>query len=181
MNFDALALFVTIVEQRSIAAAARGFGISPSLASRRVAALEQEIGARLLIRTTRSLVPTEAGTVLLDWARNAVSDWGRIEEDIGARHGKASGVVRLATNDYAASSYIAPILARFIQRQPDVRIASIAQEPGRLLDGACDIAVHAGRRPDADLSVGASTRTGGGLLPLRPIWRVVRRLKPSPN
>ena len=84
MDFDALRLFVTIVERRSIAAAARSFSISPSLASRRVAALERAVGARLLIRTTRSLVPTEAGTVLLDWARNAVNDWGRVRDDIGA-------------------------------------------------------------------------------------------------
>lgn len=168
MDLDALRLFVAAVDHRSIAAAARTFAISPSLASRRIAALEQSIGAQLLLRTTRSLAPTEAGAVVLDWARTVVGDWGRVRDEIGVLNGRATGIVRLATNDYAAATYIPPILANFAQRQPDVQvIVSIAQEPGRLLDGACDIAVHAGRRPDANL-VG------------RRIYEYQRRLVASP-
>ena len=65
MDIDALRLFVAVAEQGSIARAARHIGISPSLASRRIATLEAEIGARLLLRTTRSLAPTDAGAALL--------------------------------------------------------------------------------------------------------------------
>jgi DNA-binding transcriptional LysR family regulator len=152
MNLDTLRLFVAVAEQGSIASAARLVGISPSLASRRIAALEMEIGARLLLRTTRSLAPTEAGSALLRWARGAVADWAQLRDEIGALQGRAAGLVRIATNDYAASAYLPSILASFAKWQPEIRISvSIALEPVRLLDGACDLAIHAGRRPDADL------------------------------
>ncbi|MGL4291275.1 MAG: LysR substrate-binding domain-containing protein [Phreatobacter sp.] len=152
MELDAFRLFAAVVDHGSIAAAARSFGISASLASRRIAALEQDVGAKLLLRTTRSIATTQAGTALLGWARHAVTDWARIRDEIGAMQGRASGLVRIATNDYAASAYLPTLLASFAERQPDVRIViSIAQEPARLLDGACDLAIHAGRRPDAEL------------------------------
>jgi DNA-binding transcriptional LysR family regulator len=152
MDLEALRLFVAVAEQGSIAGAARLIGISPSLASRRITALEGEIGARLLLRTTRSLATTEAGTTLLRWARGAVADWTELRDEIGALHGRASGLVRIATNDYAASAYLPDILSGFTEWQPEIRISvSIALEPIRLLDGACDLAIHAGRRPDSDL------------------------------
>ena len=152
MDIDALRLFVAVAEQGSIARAARHIGISPSLASRRIATLEAEIGARLLLRTTRSLAPTDAGAALLAWARGAVTDWTQLRDEIGALQGRAAGLVRIATNDYAASAYLPEVLAGFAAWQPEIRISvSIALEPIRLLDGACDLAIHAGRRPDADL------------------------------
>lgn len=152
MDGDALRLFCAVVDCGSIASAARELGLSPSMASRRIAGLERQMGAQLLLRTTRSLAPTEAGLTLLAWARHTLYDWGCVRDQIGALHGKASGLVRLATNDYAASAYLPGILASFSRRQPDVTVTiSIAQEPARLLDGACDLAVHAGRRPSADL------------------------------
>jgi len=168
MDIDDLRLLCAAADHGSIAAAAREFGLSASMASRRIAALEDRMGAKLLLRTTRSLAPTEAGEALLNWARSAIIDWSRVRDEIGAMQGKASGLVRLATNDYAASAYLPSILASFSKRQPDVRVAiSIAQEPARLLDGACDLAVHAGRRPDAEL-IG------------RRIYEYSRRLVASP-
>jgi DNA-binding transcriptional LysR family regulator len=169
MEIDAIRLFVAVVDHGSIAAAARTFGISPSLASRRVAALETDLGAQLLVRTTRSIAPTPAGATLLGWARSAITDWSQMRDEIAAMQGKASGLVRIATNDYAASTYLPSILAKFVEEQPDVRVViSIAQEPARLLDGACDLAVHAGRRPDPDL-VG------------RRMWEYSRRLVAAPR
>ncbi|WP_426960078.1 LysR family transcriptional regulator [Muricoccus radiodurans] len=152
MEFDGLRLFVAVIEHGSIAGASRQLGLSPSLASRRIAALESRMGARLLLRTTRSLVATEAGQALFAWARGTVADWNRLNEEIGASQGRVSGLVRIATNDFAAAGYMPPIIAAFSLRHPDVSVSvSIALEPVRLLDGACDIAVHAGRRPDASL------------------------------
>jgi DNA-binding transcriptional LysR family regulator len=168
MEIDLIRLFAAVIENGSIAAAARSLEVSPSLASRRIAALEADLGAQLLVRTTRSVAPTPAGSALLDWAKVALSDWSRIRDDIAAMQGKASGVVRVATNDYAAVTYLPSILSNFTKLQPDVRIVvSISQEPAQLLDGACDLAIHAGRRPNADLFG-------------RRIWEYRRRLVASP-
>lgn len=169
MDIDSIRVFCAAVEFGSIAAAAREIGTSASMASRRISSLEEELGAPLLLRTTRSLVPTDAGTTLLEWARSALSDWNRVRDEIGAMHGQAAGLVRLATNDYAASTFLPKLLASFATKQPGIRIAiSIAQEPATLLAGSCDIAVHAGRRPDADL-VG------------RRLYEYARRLVASPD
>lgn len=152
MDIESLRLFIAALDHGHIAGAAREMGISPSLASRRIAALEEEIGTRLLLRTTRSLAPTEAGTTLSAWARGMIGDWAQLSEEIGALQGRVSGNVRIATNDFAAASYLPTILAEFSERHPEVSVSvSIALEPVRLLEGACDIAVHAGRRPDASL------------------------------
>ena len=152
MDFDTLRLFVAAIDKGHIAPAARQFGISPSLASRRISALEAELGTRLLFRTTRSLAPTEAGAVLLTWARGAMLDWGRLSEELGALRGHVSGLVRIATNDFVTTSYLPSIIADFTAKHPDVSVSvSMAIEPARLLEGGCDIALHAGRRPDASL------------------------------
>ena len=63
-----------------------------------------------------------AGTALLGWARHAVTDWARIRDEIGAMQGRASGLVRIATNDYAASAYLPTLLASFAERQPTLEI-----------------------------------------------------------
>jgi DNA-binding transcriptional LysR family regulator len=168
MEIETLRLFVAACDGGSIAEAARACCISPSLASRRIAALEHEVGAVLLLRTTRSLATTEAGATLLGWARAAVEDWNRLRDDIGAMQGRPSGEVRVASNDFAAVHYLPGILAEFGARYPEIRvILSIALEPARLLDGGCDIAIHAGRRPDANL-VG------------RKVWEYERRLVATP-
>lgn len=168
MELETLRLFVAACDGGSIAAAARACGISPSLASRRIAALEGDLGAALLLRTTRSLATTEAGAALLTWARASVEDWARLRDDIGAMQGHPSGEVRVASNDFAAVHYLPGILAGFGARYPEIRVTlSIALEPARLLDGGCDIAVHAGRRPDANL-VG------------RKVWEYQRRLVAAP-
>lgn len=168
MDIDLIRLFVAVVDEGGIAPAARTLDLSPSLVSRRIAALESEFGAQLLVRTTRSMATTPAGAALLHWARGSITDWSRIRDEIGAMQGQATGLVRVATNDYAAVEYLPPILAEFVELQPAIQIAvSIAQEPARLLDGQCDLAIHAGRRPDAEL-VG------------RRIWEYTRRLVASP-
>ena len=76
---------------------------------------------------------------LLRWARVAVADWAQLRDEIGALQGRAAGLVRIATNDYAASTYLPAILAGFAKWQPEIRISvSIALEPIRLLEGAWD-------------------------------------------
>ena len=68
-RFDALAAFVKVADLKGFAAASRTLGISPSAATRLVAGLEERLGTRLLHRTTRSVVPTDAGRRYLERAR----------------------------------------------------------------------------------------------------------------
>ena len=169
MRIEVLQLLITAVERGSVAAAARQMKLSPSLASRQISGLEDELGAKLLIRTTRSLVPTECGSRLLDWARGAVDGWDATRDDIGTLSNKPSGLIRFASTDYAGVSYLPRILGEFCRTYPDIRLShSTSPEPVRLLDGTCDVVLHSGRRPGADV-VG------------RKLWDFRRPLVASPT
>jgi LysR family transcriptional activator of dmlA len=152
VNLKFLHLFVKVAETGSIAAAARQLDIAPSIASRQIAALERTFGTKLVTRTTRRLSLTTAGQSLLDWSRSTMDGFEELTDELDALQHRPSGTIRLATNDYAAVTYLPGILARFCQKYPDLRIQlSTSNDPTRLLTGQYDLALHAGRMPEVNL------------------------------
>jgi LysR family transcriptional activator of dmlA len=151
-NFKFLRLFVRVAETGSIAAAARELDLAPSIASRQLVALERAFDTKLITRTTRRLSLTPAGHALLEWARSTTAGFEELSDELGAMQHRPSGTIRLASNDYAAVTYLPEMLARFCQKYPEVRVEmSTSNDPTRLLAGAHDLAVHAGRMPGANL------------------------------
>lgn len=152
ININPLRLFVKVAETESIAAAARQLDIAPSIASRQIASLERAFKTKLLTRTTRRLSLTPAGTTLLEWARAAVEGYEEVADELGAMQHRPSGVIRLASNDYAAVTYLPSILQKFCAKYPEVRIQlSTSTDPTTLLASVYDLAIHAGRMPEANL------------------------------
>jgi DNA-binding transcriptional LysR family regulator len=152
INIKPLRLFVRVAETESIAAAARQLDIAPSIASRQIAALEHAFKTKLLTRTTRRLSLTPAGAALLEWARTTVESYEEVADELGAMQHRPSGVVRLASNDYAAVTFLPAILQKFCAKYPEVRIQlSTSTDPTKLLASVYDLAIHAGRMPDASL------------------------------
>jgi len=152
VNVTPLKLFVKVAETESIAAAARQLDIAPSIASRQIAALERAFKTKLLTRTTRRLSLTPAGLTLLDWARTTVEAYEEVVDELGAMQHRPSGIIRLASNDYAALAYLPTILQKFCHMYPEVRIQlTTSTDPTRLLASAFDLAIHAGRMPEASL------------------------------
>lgn len=152
ININPLRLFVKVAETESIAAAARLLDIAPSIASRQIAALERAFKTKLLTRTTRRLSLTPAGATLLEWARTTVEGYEEVADELGAMQHRPSGVIRLASNDYAAVTYLPSILQSFCARYPEVRIQlSTTTDPTKLLASVYDLAIHAGRMPEANL------------------------------
>ena len=115
-GIDLLQLFVEVVDAGSIAAAARRLDLSASVASRKIAALEQELGTRLLMRTTRKLSLTEGGASALAWARATVDGYRGLNDELGAMQNSPKGTIRFACNDYAATEYLPPLLQAFCQQ-----------------------------------------------------------------
>ena len=152
VNLSLLQLFVKVAETGSIAAAARQLDIAPSIASRQISTLEHAFKTKLLIRTTRHLSLTQAGQTLLEWAKPVTRGFEELTDELGAMQHRPSGVVRIASNDYASATYLPDILKKFCRKYPDVRVQlSTSTEPARLLDGEYDLALHAGRMPDVNL------------------------------
>jgi DNA-binding transcriptional LysR family regulator len=124
-NFDDLAAFVVVAQERSFTKAAAKLGVSQSSLSITIRALEERLGLHLLARTTRSVAPTEAGARLLRTIRPRFAE---IEEEIatlGALRETPQGRVRITAGEHAAISALQPALKRFLPDYPDIAIEII--------------------------------------------------------
>ena len=117
-----LAVLRTVARERSFTRAAAQIGVSPSAVSHTIRAIEERLGVRLLARTTRSVVPTEAGERLLD----AIGPYfDGIEAEVAAisdLRDKPAGTIRITTGIHAAETILRPALARLLPDYPDVTV-----------------------------------------------------------
>lgn len=114
--------FLTVAEERSFTRAAAKLGTSQSALSHTVRRLEARLGVRLLARTTRSVVPTEAGERLLRTLRPAFDD---IDSELAALtelRARPAGTIRITAADHAARAVLWPVLARLLPEHPDVHV-----------------------------------------------------------
>lgn len=162
-DFDDLAAFVIVAEECSFTRAAARLGISSSGLSHMMRLLEERLGVRLLARTTRSVATTEAGERLLLTLRPAFEDISRGLQSLGEMRGKPSGTVRVTAGKHAAMSLLAPMLPRFHEDYPDIRVELIVGD--RLDDivaSRFDAGIRFGERIDKDMigiRIGPDLRT----------------------
>lgn len=150
VTMDLLRLFVRIAELGSMAGAARELDVSPSFATRRIAALERALSTRLFQRTTRSVKLTEGGGIALKWAKSALENYANVTDDLAALEGQPSGLIRLALGEYAALVFLPKFLAEFAHRYPEIRFAiTTTDSVVKLVEEGYDVAVHSGLIPDA--------------------------------
>ncbi len=147
-----LQLFAAIVEQRSFSAAARTHGTTLSAASKRVARLEELLAVRLLERTTRSVLPTEAGASFYTHAARILSDLGDAENEISTLGGKPSGTLRVSAPLLLGERHLVPLLAGFLEKYPDVRIELVLTDTFvNLVADRIDVALRVGALADSAL------------------------------
>jgi DNA-binding transcriptional LysR family regulator len=150
-DLDLLRLFVKVAELGSIAAAARAEGISPSFASRRITALEQTLNSKLVIRTTRNLMLTNAGHACLSWARDSLNRHHQLIDELSSLEGVPRGVVRIASHIYTGHTYLSDTIRQFRAMYPDVHFeVTISDRPAKLVTEGYDIAIHSGPMPDGN-------------------------------
>lgn len=111
-----------MVEHGSFTAAADALGVSTSFVSRQVRQLEQRLRARLLHRTTRSVTLTELGRVYYDGAREILDQLLRLESEMADLQERPKGLVRVTAAGLYAEEFVAPALAEFTTRYPDVQV-----------------------------------------------------------
>ena len=150
-RFASMQLFVRVARSGSFSAAAREMGMTQPTASRIVAALEKQVGAALLTRSTRAVTLTEAGADYL--ARSELILAALDEADHAARGtGELRGTLRVATSPTFASRTIMPHLADFADRHPKLRI-EFALDDARhdLIGESVDVAVRIGALNDSSV------------------------------
>jgi DNA-binding transcriptional LysR family regulator len=117
-----LAAFLAVAEERSFTRAAARLGLSQSALSHTIRRLEARLGLRLLLRTTRSVAPTEAGERLAEALRPAFDGIDARIEALSALRDRPSGTIRITAGEHAAQTVLWPVLERFLPLYPDVRV-----------------------------------------------------------
>lgn len=121
-QFSALRLFISVVDTGRFSAAAELLGISTSVVSRQVAALEAELGIRLLKRSTRRVELTEAGSLYLTRVRSLLAELEEANRNLKQPNTPAAGRFRMAAPTALGLSLIAPAISDFMAAQPNVVI-----------------------------------------------------------
>lgn len=115
-----MALFVEVVKAKGFRGAAEAIGMPNSTLSRRISALEKEIGLRLLHRTTRKIELTEAGQIYYERCKRIVDEARLAHEQLGEMLTQPSGVLRASLPVDFAVTYLAPLIAEFASLYPAI-------------------------------------------------------------
>jgi DNA-binding transcriptional LysR family regulator len=151
-DFEGLAMFAKVAEERSFAGAARALGVSVATVSRGVARLEERLGARLLNRTSRQLALTEFGRTIAD---SALKIYREAEEAEGAARemsARPRGLVRLAVPMSFGLRWVAPLMPAFFRDYPDVKVdLHLSDATVDLVGQGFDAALRIAVLPDSSL------------------------------
>jgi DNA-binding transcriptional LysR family regulator len=152
MDLNRVSAFVRVVHDGSFTAAAKSLGLPKSSISRSVAQLEQDLGIRLLHRTTRQLHLTDAGAAYYERVSRALTDIGDATVAASDMQAELSGAVRVTAPVDLGVYALAPIVARFVRKHPKIRVE--LDLTGRVVDLVAegfDLAVRAGPLRDSSL------------------------------
>jgi len=145
----ALRLYTRVARLGSFSAAARECGLSQSQASRIVADLEAELGTRLLSRSTRAVVPTEAGGEFLARIEPILGALDEAEHSVRGG-GDLRGLVRISMPTSFGLRTVIPRIAAFTAKYPDLHIRLLLEDVRRdLVRDAVDVAIRLGRLIDS--------------------------------
>jgi DNA-binding transcriptional LysR family regulator len=121
-NVNNLLAFLAVAKERSFTKAAAKLGVSQSALSHTIRGLEEELGLRLLTRTTRSVAPTEAGERLLHAVGHRFDEIDSELTALSELREKPSGNIRITTGEHAAETILWPTLAKLLPEYPDIHV-----------------------------------------------------------
>lgn len=151
-RIDHVRTFIAVAEQLSFARAARALGISPAAASRAVMALETELGASLLRRTTRAVSLTSEGADFLDRARRALAELDDAARAVRGEDGAPAGMLVVSAPVAFGRLHVTPVAAALTRAHPGLSIRLLlADRVVRIVEEGVDVAVRIGSLPDSNL------------------------------
>jgi len=147
-----LETFASVATRGSLTAAARAEGVAPAIMGRRLDALEERLGVKLLVRTTRRITLTHEGSAFLEDCQRLLVELANAEGSVSAGGIRASGHLRVTAPAGFGRRHVAPLVPRFHQMHPEVTISLNLSD--RVVDVAgegFDCAVRVGDMPDSSL------------------------------
>lgn len=145
-------VFAQMVEAKGFTAAADALGMSKSLVSRQVSALEHALAVKLLNRATRSLGLTDAVAVLYEHCARIVQEAELAESRLTRTQTEPVGLVKLTAVPAFAARHLLPVLADFLQKYPQIQVKlSCSNRPLDLGDEGLDLGIRVSFKPDPNL------------------------------
>jgi DNA-binding transcriptional LysR family regulator len=151
-RLNGMRVFAQVVEAKSFSAAADKLGMSKSLASRYVSALERSLSVKLLNRSTRKLSLTEAGAVFYDHCARIVQEAELAEQILSQTQSEPAGVVKVTATPAFAVRHVLPALTEFHEKYPKIRVQlSCSNRSIDLGDEGFDLGIRVAFSPTANL------------------------------
>ncbi|WP_119290345.1 LysR family transcriptional regulator [Azohydromonas sediminis] len=144
--------FVGVATKGSLTAAAHAEGVAPAVIGRRIDALEERLGVKLLVRTTRRITLTHEGSAYLEDCQRILADLANAEASVSAGGVKASGYLRVTAPAGFGRRHVAPLVPRFLAQHPDVHLSlNLSDRIVDIVNEGVDCAVRVGDLPDSSL------------------------------
>ena len=144
--------FVSVATRGSLTAAARAEGVAPAIMGRRLDALEEHLGVKLLVRTTRRITLTHEGSAFLEDCQRLLADVANAEASVSAGGVKATGHLRITAPAGFGRRHVAPLVPRFRELHPEVTVSlNLSDRVVDLAGEGYDCAVRVGDLPDSSL------------------------------
>jgi DNA-binding transcriptional LysR family regulator len=154
----AIKVFIAIAEAGSLSAAGRHLGMPLTTVSRHLAALEDHVGVRLITRTTRDLVLTEAGRHYLDSCRRIIAELEAAERRVAGEQEEPQGELAITAPVVFGRLHVLPITTEFLRAFPRVTVRLLLVDRViDLLEEGLDVSLRIGALPDSSL---IATRVG---------------------
>ncbi|MEZ5932883.1 MAG: LysR family transcriptional regulator [Alphaproteobacteria bacterium] len=151
-TLETMGLLVEAVDRGSFSAAGRTLGLTPSSVARGIAALEDDLGIRLLNRTTRKLSMTEAGRLYLERARRILADVEEARLSVTQLEADPRGTLRLSVAIAFGRRHIVPMVPEFLTQYPEVSIdLTLTDAFVDLVEEGIDLAIRVGELKDSSL------------------------------
>ena len=144
--------FVSVATRGTLTAAAIAEGVAPAIMGRRIDGLEERLGVKLLLRTTRRITLTHEGSAFLEDCQRLLADLANAEASVSAGGIKASGHLRITAPAGFGRRHVAPLVPKFHAQHPDVTISlNLSDRVVDIAGEGYDCAVRVGDMPDSSL------------------------------
>ena len=150
--FDAIQIFLEVHEAGSLSAVAKKHNVAVSSISRKIDALESELGIKLFHRSSRRLLLTDSGEQFLPRAKNIAAELDDARQAMSDLNGDPRGLLTVTAPSAFGRRHVAPAVASFLNRYPLMEVdLHVSDEIVDLSTRRVDVAVRIGVLPDSDL------------------------------
>jgi len=144
--------FVAVAIKGSLTATAHAEGVAPAVIGRRIDALEERLGVKLLVRTTRRITLTHEGSAFLEDCQRVLADLASAEAGVSAGGVRASGHLRITAPAGFGRRHVAPLVPQFVAQHPEVSVSlNLSDRVVDIVNESFDCAIRVGDLPDSSL------------------------------